>query len=164
MSTRLTLHADTAKELMSANPVSILATATVSDAIALLADRGFHAAPVVDDAGRPIGVISAGDILRHDREYTRHLERVPQFYSVSELRLPGGERMPASGYQVESVDRTTIRDIMTPAVFSVPLNATPDLVMKKFNELHVHRLFVVDGTGVLVGVISTLDVLRKLQA
>src|SRR5262245_4736117 len=82
MSTRLVLKADSAKDLMSANPISIPAHATVNEAVALLAGRGFHAAPVVDTAGQPIGVISTGDILRHDREYTRHLERVPQFYSV----------------------------------------------------------------------------------
>lgn len=164
MSTRLILKADSAKDLMSANPTSIHVNATVNEAIALLAGRGFHAAPVVDEAGRPIGVISTGDILRHDREYTRHLERVPQFYSVSELRLPSGERLPEDSYQVETVDRTKVRDIMTPAVFAVPLHATPELVVKKFNELHVHRLFVVDAAGVLVGVISTLDMLRKLEA
>lgn len=164
MSTRLTLKADTANELMSPNPVSIQAKATVSEAVALLVDRGFHAAPVIDDAGRPIGVISTSDILRHGREYSRHLERVPQFYSMSELRLPTGERMPEKGFQIESVDRTTVEEIMTPAVFSVPLSATPDLIIKKMNELHVHRLFVVDAAGVLIGVISSLDFLRKLQA
>jgi CBS domain-containing protein len=164
MSTHLVLKADTAKDLMSPNPVSIQAKATVSEAVALLVDRGFHAAPVIDDAGRPIGVISASDILRHDRETSRHLERVPQYYSMSELRLPTGERMPEKGFQVESVDRTSVEEIMTPAVFSVPLSATPDLIIKKMNELHVHRLFVVDTAGVLVGVISSLDFLRKLQA
>lgn len=164
MSTHLVLKADSAQELMSSNPVSIEASATVSEAVALLVDRGFHAAPVIDDAGRPIGVVSASDILRHDRAYTRHLERVPQFYSVSELRLPSGERIPDKGFQLESIDRTTVADIMTPAVFSVPMNASPDLVIKKMNELHVHRMFVVDSAGVLVGVISSLDLLRKLQA
>jgi predicted transcriptional regulator len=29
--------------------------------------------------------------------------------------------------------------------------------------LNVHRLFVVDGNGILVGVITALDVLRKLN-
>jgi CBS domain-containing protein len=163
MSTRLTLLADTASDLMSANPVSIADTATVGEAVALLVDRGFHAAPVIDEAGRPVGVVSAGDILRHDREYNRHLEMVPQYYSVSELRLPTGERVPGQGFQVETVDRTPVREIMTPAVFSVPRSATPDLVIREMATLNVHRLFVVDKAGVLVGVISSLDILRKLS-
>jgi predicted transcriptional regulator len=29
--------------------------------------------------------------------------------------------------------------------------------------MKVHRLFVIDDTGVLVGVVSTLDILRQLQ-
>jgi CBS domain-containing protein len=164
MSTRLTLQANTAGELMSSNPVSISDRATVAEAVALLVDRGFHAAPVIDDAGRPVGVVSAGDILRHDREYNRHLEMVPRFYSVSDLRLPTGERVPGEGFQVESVDRTSVREIMTPAVFSVPQSATPDLVIREMVTLKVHRLFVVDRDGVLVGVITSLDILRRLQA
>jgi predicted transcriptional regulator len=31
-------------------------------------------------------------------------------------------------------------------------------------EKHVHRLFVVDPEGVLVGVISTMDVLEALES
>ena len=35
-------------------------------------------------------------------------------------------------------------------------------VVREFLALKVHQLFVVDRAGVLVGVISTLDVLRHL--
>lgn len=163
MTTRLTLHADSAADLMSANPVSIHDVAAVGEAVAMLVDRGFHAAPVIDSAGRPVGVVSTGDILRHDREYSRHLEKIPEFYSRSELSLPTRERLP-SGYQVEAVDRTPVREIMTPAVFSVPHDATPAIVVRELASLGVHRLFVVDSAGILVGVITTLDVLRKLKA
>src|SRR5438876_799066 len=125
MSTRLTLVADSAADLMSANPVSIPEQATVNEVAALLVDRGFHAAPVIDDAGRPIGVVSTGDILRHDREYSRHLSQVPEYYARSELTIPTGERLPKGSFQIEAVDRTPVREIMTPAIFSVPQTATP---------------------------------------
>ncbi len=49
---------------------------------------------------------------------------------------------------------------MTPAVFSVT-PATPLVsVAEEMVQLNVHRLFVVDRDGVLVGVISALDLLR----
>ena len=65
---RLVLQAQTAADLMTPNPVSIRDTATLADAVALLTDKGFSGAPVIDEAGHPIGVVSRADIVAHDRE------------------------------------------------------------------------------------------------
>src|SRR5436853_4287411 len=62
------LRALTAAELMSPNPVSLRDTATVPEAMALLVDQGFSGAPVIDAAGRPVGVVTQTDLLIHDRE------------------------------------------------------------------------------------------------
>src|SRR5262249_32024470 len=103
---RMTLEAATAADLMSDNPVSIRAEASIMEAVALLTDRGFSAAPVIDEAGRPVGVVSRADILVHDREF----HRAPV--------LPEGRAMP-EGFGVEDCDPTTVEDIMTPGVFAV---------------------------------------------
>lgn len=50
---RLVLTAATAADLMTPNPVSVRDSATIKEAIAMLTDHGFSAAPVIDDAGRP---------------------------------------------------------------------------------------------------------------
>jgi CBS domain-containing protein len=52
---------------------------------------------------------------------------------------------------------------MTPVVFSVTPKTPGRRVIKDMVDLKVHRLFVVDDSGVLVGVISALDVLRFLD-
>ena len=52
---------------------------------------------------------------------------------------------------------------MTPAVFAVAPDTPIHRVVSDMVGLHVHRLFVVDEVGVLVGVISTMDVLRHLS-
>ena len=64
----LTLAAATAEDLMCPNPVSLPQDASVAEAIALLADRGLSAAPVIDEAGHPRGVLSRDDIFIHERE------------------------------------------------------------------------------------------------
>ena len=71
----LTLTTATAADLMSPNPVSLRADATVREAIALFVERGFGAAPVIDHAGRPVGVVSRTDVLLHEREQVRHAWR-----------------------------------------------------------------------------------------
>jgi CBS domain-containing protein len=51
---------------------------------------------------------------------------------------------------------------MTPVVLSVSLDASLAEVCEKMLAGKVHRLFVIDVDGTLVGVISALDVLRCL--
>jgi CBS domain-containing protein len=147
---------------MMPNPVSIHESATIHEALNLLLERRIHAAPVIDDAGQPRGVVSTTDILIHQREQATYLPQAPEFYSRAELTLSSGETLPG-GFQVQKVDRMKVRDIMTPAVFSVPTDAPGAKVIKQMLDLKVHRLFVLDPAGVLVGVISTFDVLRHLQ-
>jgi CBS-domain-containing membrane protein len=141
---RLTLDAAIAADLMTDNPVSLRSTATVPEATALLADRGFSAAPVIDDTGRPVGVVSKADVLIHDRELSR-----------------GGA--PAEG-GAAFIDTTSVEEIMTPAVFSVPTETPAAKVVEEMVKMNVHQLFVVDDSGTLVGIISALDVLRHLHA
>jgi len=141
---RLTLRADTAADLMVGNPVSIRADASVDDAVALFATKGFSAAPVIDTAGRPIGVVSRSDVIIHDHASSS-----------------SGDEKRAQR-QAGKASPMCIRDLMTEAVFAVRTDAPASKVVQEMLGLRVHHLFVVDGFGVLVGVISTLDILRHL--
>ena len=97
LSYRLTLNARTAADLMSRQVVSIAEDAPIGEAIATLVDRGFGGAPVVNAAGRAVGVISLSDIVVHDRNR-------------------GGYELPIT---VVNEDPTLARDVMTPAVCAV---------------------------------------------
>lgn len=158
----MVLEAHTARDLMTASPISIEYKATVAEAIALLTDRGFSAAPVIDDAGRAVGVISRTDLLVHDRERMTHPQPVPEGEDPVARAALWQDPLP-EGFSVEEVDPTLVCDIMTPVVFSVPPDATVDQVIEDMLGLRVHQLFVVDSNQVLVGVISALDVLRHLR-
>jgi CBS-domain-containing membrane protein len=65
---------------------------------------------------------------------------------------------------VVNVDRDMVADVMTPVVFSVQLDTPANEVVYQLLKLKVHRLFVVDKAGALVGVISAMDVLRHLAS
>jgi CBS domain-containing protein len=157
----LTLYAATARELMTPNPISIRGDATVREAIALLTDHDFSAAPVIDESGRPVGVVSKSDILIHDREHSRHLRPVDAL-TRADLHTREGEKLPPD-WEVEEADPTTVEEIMTPGVFAVRADAPLPAVVEQLVNLRVHRLFVTDAGGTLVGVISTLDLLRRLR-
>jgi CBS domain-containing protein len=161
-SPRFVLDAATAADLMTPNPVSIRTGATVQEAVAFLTDRGFSAAPVIDAAGRPVGVLSRADIVVHNRETAHAPAAVPDYYEKNDLSAPVGEGARAAR-SAEQTDTATVSDLMTPAVFSVTPETPAAQVIEQILALKVHRLFVVGRDGVLRGVISTLDVLGRLR-
>ena len=147
----LVLSARKARDLMVPNPVSIRAEAGVNEAMALFTEKGITAAPVIDEAGHPIGVVSRSDLLVHHCESGKH--RDDYFHAPSfETR------------DVKPAAKGTVADLMTPAVFGIAPDASAQRVISEMIGLRVHRLFVVDGAGALVGVISAMDVLKHLKA
>ena len=160
-SARLTLNAETAADLMTPNPISIQAEAGVGEAVTLLTDKGFSAAPVIDTAGRPVGVLSRADILVHDREAAARGTASP-YYQQAQLVLAANEA-GADDAAARQAGAFRVGDIMTPVVLSARPDTPARRVVEDMVGYQVHRLFVVDDGGVLIGVISALDVLKRLR-
>jgi CBS domain-containing protein len=160
----LRLHAVLAADLMSANPISVGEDLTVHEAVVFLTERRVSAAPVINEAGRPVGVISEADILRHNREHAEHLYWLPQKEVDRELTLGSGEHLDDRSFEVEVPDISRVRDIMNPVVYAVRTTTPVFEVVNQLVKRRIHRLFVVDDDGSLVGVITTLDVLSRLRA
>ena len=134
----LSLHAHIARDVMTPGPSSLHATATVAEATMFLTGRGFGAAIVIDEAGHALGVVTKTDLLVYQREKA--------------------DRPHGPGHHA-----ATVRDIMTPATFTVRDDAPIQSVIAQMLELNVHHLFVTDAAGVVVGVISPIDLLKKLS-
>jgi CBS domain-containing protein len=134
----LFLEPGRAADLMSPDPMSLRAAATMAEVVEALTARGYSAAPVIDERGRPIGVVSRADVLIHERERLRGLA------------------------SHRTADTTRAADVMTPAVFSVSPDTPVDKVVEQMLTFDVHQLYVVED-DVLVGVITAHDVLRRLR-
>jgi CBS domain-containing protein len=160
---QVTLWGETAADLMTPNPASIRSTETIDDAIALLTDGGFGAAPVIDDSGRPIGVLSHSDIMVHDRETPSRPPAMRRLMAAQEVAMHTSEVLE-DRLLIEEKDGIRVGDIMTPAAFSVMPNTPVRRIVADMVSLKVHQIYVVDNEGLLVGVISALDVLRHLVA
>ena len=124
-------------ELMQTEVQTVPSDAVVNDAVVVLADSRISALPVVDGAGRMVGVISSTDVLASEEEAEDQRARDTLF------------------------EKTMVRDLMTPR----PLTIAPDAEVKEAAQqmlyADVHRLFVTQG-GSLIGVISTTDIMRAV--
>jgi len=133
---------------MTPDPVAIRADATVKEAVAFFVDRGFGVAPVIDKAGRPVGVITRADVMVYDRARLAWPESGPLYFETAEL--PRHEEDPQ------------VCDLMTPAVCAVAPETPAAQAAEQMATGHIRRLFVVDQCGTLVGILSAMDVLRHL--
>jgi CBS domain-containing protein len=99
----LVLKATTAAELMTPNPISISDHATIINAASVLNNRELSALPVINEAGRPVGVISRADIVRRETS-TREVPEImtPTVFSVRAWFVwckssTGGTGRPSAG-------------------------------------------------------------------
>ncbi len=150
----MTLAEATAAELMMANPISLRASASLPEATKLFREKGISAAPVIDSAGHPIGVVSRSDLLIH--QSVSNEGKSHSYYDDADVA-----RREGSDEEAESP--MTVADVMTPAVFAVAPDTPSHKVVQDMLGFQVHRLFVVGADGVLVGVISSMDILRHLK-
>lgn len=144
----------TAQDVMTANPASIHERATLLEASAFLTAKRISAAPVINDAGRPVGVLSGTDIVRHASRVCRMPSAISDFYKTDQRIVDDDAR--------SQLQTCTVHEAMTPTVFAVALDSPLPNVVEELLNRKVHRLFVIDAHGVLVGVISAINILRNL--
>jgi CBS domain-containing protein len=156
------LIAETAADLMTPNPISIRDTASVHEAIVCLTDRAITAVPVIDESGRAVGVISRSDLLIHERERSE-MPVSPMASEIATAKHYEEKIELPNGFHEHAVDPTQVIDIMTPAVFCTHPEATVRMVVEQILGYKVHRLFVVNKGGTLIGTISAHDILSHLK-
>jgi len=156
---QLALFAGTAADLMTSNPISIHQDADLLQAAELLLEKDISAVAVLDDRGQPVGVLSRTDIVRYFRDHARSHWPIASDVVVCPSAEAASSQAPG-----RPGDRPAVHTVMTRAFLSVPQTATAlEVVAKLLGLGNVHRLFVEDSAGALVGVVSSRDVLRKLR-
>ena len=149
----------TAKDLMNPEILIVRERMTVSELARFLVSRQISGAPVAAEDGELVGVVSMTDIVaatsgadvaRDRRNPSFYLRDLEETYSEEEV---GEFRIEESGL--------SIKEIMTPVVFSVEEDDPVGKVASMMLEGHLHRILVTRD-GKAVGIISTSDLLGLL--
>jgi CBS domain-containing protein len=129
-------------DVMTAPALSIRAEASIEDAIQLLGTAGVTALPVVDDDDRVVGILSEADILREP--------------------LPRDPRAHLRPSQATEPHDALVGDVMTVDPLCVTARADCADVALTLADTGWKSLPVVEGGGLLVGMVSRSDILRSL--
>lgn len=130
------------------SPIVTVSRGTGFKALVGVLDRErISAVVVVDACGRPIGVVSEADLLAK-QEFHGGADPVPRW--VARRRRTRAAKATA----------LTAADLMTVPVLTIAATAPVGVAARRLVEERVRRLFVVNGSGELVGVVARRDVLR----
>jgi CBS domain-containing protein len=143
-------------QVMSPRVVCVRADLGTDSLISILVALDLRAAPVVDDDGKPIGVVSRSDLLRHRREGE---DGEPALRLVGPYGGHGDYLGPGFHTDVES---ERVADVMMCLAFSLPQTASLSRAAAVMAYEGVHQIPVVADDGGVVGLISSLDVVRWL--
>jgi CBS-domain-containing membrane protein len=147
----------TAADLMSRDVVTIPRQMSLRAAAHTLARAHVSGAPVTDEDGRCVGVLSATDLVRWldqgERSAKRSFQASRCFCSDwSDWEVVEFEALPA-----DAVSRYMTTDLVT-----AKPGTRIGLLARWMLDAHVHRVIVTDESGRPVGVVSTTDVLAAL--
>jgi len=171
----------TARQIMTPEVISVQVDDTVQEAAQLLLDARITGAPVVDRWGNAVGVFTLANACeytngqgaaskdtkgdrsdRSDRKGNRHSEILLESDDEAYYRIDLKRRWPTPLTVEEPLKHKKVGDVMTPRVHSV-LDASPLTdVTSCILDRGIHRIFVRDADNKLVGIITSMDLLRVL--
>ena len=134
----------TVRNVMTTRVVAVRKTASFKEMAVMLRRSRISAFPVLDEAGRVAGVVSAGDLL------------------VKEAVQAQGTSLIAALRHVHEDDKAagiTAADLMTSPAVTIGPDAPVEEAARLMYDKRVKRLPVVHAGGMLVGIVSRVDVL-----
>lgn len=141
------------REVMSTKVVTVQPEESARAVAQTLLRHGISAVPVVDGSGRPIGIVSEGDLMpRNDAD--RQAGRDWWLRMLSQ-----GQELSSDYLEFLNSTERTAREVMTSPVVSVGEDADLAEVAELLSTKRIKRVPVL-REGVLVGIVSRADLVR----
>jgi predicted transcriptional regulator len=141
------------QDVMTRNVVTVMANNTMAEAADVLSEHYITGAPVVDNQGRCVGVLSSTDFVHSKAEELEGSSGIGNFLC---------SRHPSGLYSIDEVRHDLVRRHMSQAVQTIDERGTLLQAARCMCREHVHRLIVLDERGGPVGVLSSLDLVAAI--
>lgn len=147
----------TARDIMTTDPVTVGRDLSVTDAARLMVERRIGALPVLDGE-KLVGIVTEGDLIMRDVkvEFPTYLHLLDGFI----MYPPATARFET---ELKKAVGATVDDVMTPDPVTVQADTPVADVATLMVDRDVSRVPVLDGDR-LVGIVSKSDIVRSLIA
>ena len=145
----------TAKDIMTKEVITVSQTTSVKELADILWENKISGAPVVDEAGNLISVVTESDLIDQTKKV-----HIPKMISIldSVLYLEKPSKMKED---IKKMTGAVVRDIQAKELITVEEDTPMDEIATIMAEKKVHTLPVISNNN-LVGVIGKSDIIRTL--
>lgn len=152
----------TVRDIMHHRVITVFEDTPLSDAARLLWDERVSGVPVIDRQRRPVGFLSASDIVRFEAFGLRY-QPPSSAETVRGLAAADLEALAPGVVRSAARQSAVARDVMTPVTLSVRSCTTVPELARFLVRAGIHHALVVDR-GELIGVVSTFDLVEEVAA
>jgi CBS domain-containing protein len=149
------------RDVMQTHLITVDPELPLVDAHRLFVEEEIHGAPVVDERGRLLGVLSSSDLLRAVEEEHQSGSAQPR-YLRGELEFSGPDWAYVPRDFQDRLSQLVVADAMTRGGVTVAPDAPVAEAARLMREHRIHRVPVVEH-GVLVGIVTSFDLVALLE-
>ena len=148
--------AKTVADVMSHDPIMVSPQTPLKEAIKILAERRISGLPVVDEAGKLVGVISETDLLWQETGVE------PPVYIMFLDSVIYLENPARHDQELHKALGQTVGEVMSTDAVTVKPDQPLRKAAKLMQEKSIRRLAVTDDAGKVIGILTPGDIVRAM--
>lgn len=141
---------------MTSEVITVRKDMPVSDFARLISEKRISGAPVVDEDGNLVGIVTENDLI--DQAKKVHIPTVMALFD-SFVFLENPDRLEKD---LKKMSASTVGDICSSDLVTARMDTKVDELATIMAEKKVHTLPVLDEEGNMVGVIGKSDIIRTI--
>lgn len=144
-----------AKDIMTGDLITVKPTTTIEDLARTLTEHNISGAPVVNDAGDLIGIVTENDLISQNKRL--HIPTVMRLFDAF-IMLESPSKIEK---EIKKMAAITVDDICTKKVITITEDTPVQDIATIMSEKKVHLIPVVEGKKIR-GIIGKMDLVKGI--
>lgn len=145
----------TAKEIMTKEVLTVTTDVTIEGLARILTKHDISGAPVVDEEGKLIGIVTESDLIKMEQRL--HIPTVINIFDAV-IYLGSSKKFEED---IKRMAATTVGDIFRKDAVTITESATIEEIATIMTEKNIHHLPVIKK-GKLVGIVGKKDIVKAI--
>ena len=147
----------TAKDIMTADVITVKLDTPISEVAQTFHEKGISGAPVLDDGGNLIGIITESDLIEQNKKL--HIPTVVALFDAV-IYL---ESLKHFEKELKKMSGTKVGDVYTSKVVSVETGTQINEIASIMSEKQFHTIPVLEE-GRLAGIVGKDDIIKTMAS
>jgi len=144
-----------AKDIMTKDVITVKPTTTIEDLARIFIEKNISGAPVVDNNGDLIGIVTENDLISQNKRL--HIPTVVRLFDAF-IMLESPSKIEK---EIKKMAAVTVSDICVRDVITVAEDTPVEDIATIMSEKKVHLIPVVEGRNVR-GIIGKMDLIKGM--